>query len=563
MTHDLVIRGGTVIDGNGGSATSADIAVDGSVITAVGHVAGTGREEINAADHIVTPGFIDLHTHFDAQIGWDPMLTPVSWHGVTTALLGNCGVTFAPCRPGDQELLAGMMETVEDIPKDAILTGLPWDWEHYGEYLNSLEHMQPALNIAGLIGHCALRFYVMGERAVEEQATPAERRDMAQIAAQAVTDGAFGFSTSRLLFHHLPDGRHVPGTHAEHGELVEIASAVGAAGGLMQNVTNMRGDFDGEISLLEKEARASGGRVLFSLAAGPDNTYGDKICEAVNRMRDDGLDINAVAIPRGSGLVCGLQGALFWRSEPWLKLAEMDFEQRLQAIRDPQMRQRLVNGANQEDLPSYGGIWRLTGLDHVMWLGHGERPHYTGGAESCLTALAAAAGETPAETFLRLSDESDGHALFTVRFFNQNLDALKRVLKQDFVMPGLGDAGAHVGQIMDAGWSTFVLSHWGRDEQFYSLPETVRRISGGPARVLGLTDRGVLAAGMRADINVIDLGRLSERMPQMVNDFPGGAKRFIQRAAGYKATICNGVVTLRDDEHTGARAGQILRAKSR
>ena len=216
MMHDLVIRGGTIIDGTGAPPFAGDIAVDGDSIVAVGAVAGPGREEIDATDHIVTPGFVDLHTHFDAQIGWDPMLTPVSWHGVTTVLMGNCGVTFAPCRAEDRELLAGMMEAVEDIPKAAILSGLPWNWEHYGDYLDSVETMSPAINIAGLIGHCALRFYVMGERAVEEQATPDERREMAGIARTAVKAGAVGFSTSRILLHTLPDGRNVPGTHADH-----------------------------------------------------------------------------------------------------------------------------------------------------------------------------------------------------------------------------------------------------------------------------------------------------------------------------------------------------------
>lgn len=559
MAHDLVIRGGTIIDGTGAPPVAGDIAVDGDTIAAVGAVPGAGREEIDATGHIVTPGFVDLHTHFDAQIGWDPMLTPVSWHGVTTALMGNCGVTFAPCRPQDRELLAGMMEAVEDIPKHAILSGLPWDWEHYGEYLDSVETMNPAINIAGLIGHCALRFYVMGERAVEEPATPGERREMAKIAGEAVKAGAVGFSTSRLLFHHLPDGRHIPGTHAEHQELVEIAEAVGAAGGLMQSVNNLREDFDGEMALLAKQARASGGRVLFSMTAGPTNDYGDKICDAVAAMRAEGLDINAVAIPRGSGIVAGLQCILIWRAPPWRRLAHMDFDARLAAIRDDDTRRELIESARGENIADYGAIWRLTGMEHIVWLGDGEHPHYTGGRETSLQAMAEAAGEHPAETFLRLSDESDGRALFTIRLFNQNLEALKRVLSRDFVMPGLGDAGAHVSQIMDAGWATFVLSHWGRDAGLYSLEEAVRRITSGPARVLGVSDRGALAPGLRADINVIDLDRLGERMPEMVHDFPGGARRFIQRADGYRATICNGAIILRDDEHTGARPGRVLR----
>ena len=559
MTHDLVIRGGTIYDGTGAPPITGDIAVDGDTVTTIGEVSGSGREEIDATDHIVTPGFVDIHTHFDAQIGWDPMLTPVSWHGVTTALMGNSGVTFAPVRADGRELLAGMMETVEDIPKDAILNGLPWDWEHYGEYLDSVETMNPAINIAGLVGHCALRYYVMGERAVEEQATAEERREMAEIAGAAVKAGAVGFSTSRILLHHLPDGRHIPGTHAAHEELEEIAQAVGGEGGLMQNVTNLRGDFNGEMDLLAKQARAGGGRVLFSIGAGPTNEFGDGICDAVKAMRADGLDINALTIPRGSGFVTGLQCSLLWRPAPWKRLAKMSFDDRLAAIRDAAMRRQLIDSGKGEILQDYGGIWRMTGYDQIVWLGDAERPHYTGGQETSLQAMADAAGEHPVETFLRVSDESDGLALFTVRFFNQNIESLKRMLAQDFVLPGLGDAGAHVSQIMDAGWSTFVLSHWGRDTGFYSLEEAVRRISSAPARILGFSDRGTLTPGLRADINVIDLDRLAERMPRMVHDFPGGAKRFIQRADGYKATVCNGQIILRDDEHTGARPGRVLR----
>ena len=221
--HDLVIRNGLVVDGTGAEPYSADIAIDGNQIAAIGEIAGKGEKEIDAAGHIVTPGFIDVHTHLDAQIAWDPMLTPISWHGVTTALLGNCGVTFAPVKPKDREFLASMMETVEDIPKDAIMSGLSWNWEHYGDYLNELESLNPAINVAGLVGHCAIRYYVMGERGIDQQATEDEKQQMAEIVRQAIKGGAVGFSTSRFLGHYIPDGRHVPGTHAEHDELIEIA----------------------------------------------------------------------------------------------------------------------------------------------------------------------------------------------------------------------------------------------------------------------------------------------------------------------------------------------------
>ena len=263
MAHDLVIRGGGIVDGTGSEPFTGDIAVDGGTIAKVGKVEDSGHREIDAEGHVVTPGFVDLHTHFDAQAGWDPLLTPVSWHGVTTALFGNCGVTFAPCKPADREFLAGMMETVEDIPRNAILTGLPWDWESYGEYLDSIEKLGPAINITGLVGHCASRFYVMGERAVEEDPSEDEIGQIAELVGRSVAEGAIGFSTNRLPGHVLPDGRSIPGTFAKEAELVAISEAVGKAGGILQSVLNY-GNLDDEMAMLTKQGRAAGTRLLFS-----------------------------------------------------------------------------------------------------------------------------------------------------------------------------------------------------------------------------------------------------------------------------------------------------------
>ncbi|MGV0033513.1 MAG: N-acyl-D-amino-acid deacylase family protein [Candidatus Azotimanducaceae bacterium WSBS_2022_MAG_OTU7] len=341
--HNLVIRNGLVVDGTGAEPYSADIAIDGNQIAAIGEIAENGQQEIDAAGHIVTPGFIDVHTHLDAQIAWDPMLTPISWHGVTTALLGNCGVTFAPVKPNDREFLAGMMETVEDIPKDAIMSGLSWNWEHYGDYLNELESLNPAINVAGLVGHCAIRYYVMGERGIDQQPTEEEKQQMADIVRQAIKEGAVGFSTSRFLGHYIPDGRHVPGTHAEHDELVEIAKAVGELGGLMQNVTNFGSDFEGEMELIRKEAVEA--RVLFSHGTGRTNSYGDKVEKLIMGMRDEGMDVNAIAIPRSSGFVTGLQAYLPFRGGPWNELADKSFDERLAAIQDPEFVARLVEHA--------------------------------------------------------------------------------------------------------------------------------------------------------------------------------------------------------------------------
>ena len=551
MAHEIVIRGGELVDGTGAEPVRGDLAVDAGLITALGDVPGQGETEIDAEGAMVSPGFVDLHTHLDAQIGWDPLMTPVSWHGVTTALMGNCGVTFAPCKPTDRELLAGMMETVEDIPRDAILGGLPWDWEDYGGYLDSLERLEPAINVAGLVGHCAVRFYVMGERAVEEQATEEEKRQMAEVVSRSLERGAVGFSTNRYPPHVLPDGRSIPGTYADADELLEIARAVGARNGLMQNVLDFT-KFEFTTQLLRDVAKASGGRVLFSFGVSPDPGSGRSAAAYMEQLCADGLDITAISQPRGSGFIFGLQATLPARGSTWRRLNDLDLEGRLAMIREPEAAAKLVAEASVErgtQVP----------VEHVFWMGAGESPQYTADPGQNLLALAEASGEHWSETFLRLSRETDGRALFTLRMFNLSLEALGEFFQSDRVFPSLGDAGAHVSQIMDAGWATFVLSHWVRETGLYSMGEGIRRLTSAPARVMGLSDRGRLETGLRADINVFDPDVVAERHPEIVHDFPGGAPRFIQKSVGYRATLVNGRVSVLDGEHTGARAGSILR----
>ena len=549
MSHDVVIRGGSVVDGTGAEPYSADIAIDGDTITEIGKVAEKGKDEIRADGLNVSPGFVDLHTHLDAQIGWDPQVTSVSWHGVTTALLGNCGVTFAPCRASDREFLAGMMETVEDIPKNAILHGLPWNWESYGGYLDALEALGPSINIAGLVGHCAVRFYVMGERAVEEPATDHEVRQIAELAGQSVKEGAVGFSTNRLPGHRLPDGRSIPGTFADRDELRAVAREVGKHGGIMQTVSDFR-DFDAEIELIADEARTARG-ALFSMAA---EMGVERMDERVQAMRAEGLNVTSVTVPRSGGGVGGLSTNNFFRTEAWNEVRKLDLGGRLKAIRDPEMRRRLVDEVKAQ------GDQVAEGTKRWFYMGDKPRPRYTQHLEESLFHKAQAAGEHPVETWLKITDETDGKALFHLRGFNVNLSVLEDLIRTEWAMPGLGDAGAHVSQMIDSGWSTFILSHWHRDSGVYAIEEAVRRITSVPAGVLGLTDRGTLEVGKRADVNVFDIGRLEERMPEIVHDFPFGAPRFIQRAVGYHATVCNGTVVLRDDELTGERAGRVLRS---
>ena len=548
MSHDLVIRGGAIVDGTGASPFVADVAVDGDQIVEIGRVSGKGKREIDADGLTVTPGFIDLHTHLDAQIGWDKLVTSISWHGVTTALFGNCGVTFAPCKAADREFLAGMMETVEDIPKKAILHGLPWNWESYGGYLDALEALGPSINVCGLVGHCATRFYVMGERAVEEPATEDEIRAMAVLAGQSVKEGAVGFSTNRFPPHRLPDGRSIPGTFAAPDELRAIAKAVGEQGGIMQTVTDFS-DFDAEMDLIRDGARVARG-ALFSSAT---EVGIERMNERVMAMRAEGLSVASVTVPRSAGGVGGLSTDNLFDTPAWRELRKLDFDGRLKAIRDPATRARLTDEAQAL------GAGVLNGMKRWFHMGDAARPCYTQDESQNLVALAEAAGEHPVATWLRISDETDGRALFHMRGFNLDLGALAELITTEWAMPGLGDAGAHVSQMIDSGWPTFILSHWHRDSGVYSVQEAVRRITSMPAQVLGLQDRGVLAVGKRADINVLDLDRLEERMPQLVHDFPFGAPRFIQRAAGYHATVCNGAVILSDDELTGDCGGHVLR----
>ena len=547
MSHDLVIRGGTVVDGTGAEPFAADVAIEGDQIVEIGKVSGKGKQEVNADGLQVTPGFVDLHTHLDAQIGWDKDVTSVSWHGVTTALFGNCGVTFAPCKESDREFLAGMMETVEDIPKNAILHGLPWNWTSYGGYLDALSELGPSINVCGLVGHCATRFYVMGERAVEEAATPDEIRQIAELAGQSVKEGAVGFSTNRFPPHRLPDGRSIPGTFAERDELRAVAKEVGKHGGLMQTVSDFD-DFEAEMDLIADEARASRG-ALFSSAV---EIGKERLDERVSAMRAEGLNVTSVTVPRSGGGVGGLYTDNFFRTPAWDEVRALEFGERVRAIRDPSMRQRLVDEVKaQPEIENTMNRW--------FYMGDQSRPCYTQSLDQSLTGMASAAKEHPVETWLRLSDQTDGKALFHMRGFNIDLDSLAELITTDWAMPGLGDAGAHVSQMIDSGWPTFILSHWHRDSGVYSIEEAVRRMSSVPAGVLGLKDRGVLAVGKRADVNVLDIHNLEERMPEIVHDFPFGAPRFVQRAQGYKATVVNGDIILRDDELTGNYPGRVLR----
>lgn len=542
MSYDIIIRGGMVVDGSGSEPFAADVAIKDGVIAKVGEITDSAEREIDATGLHVTPGFVDIHTHLDAQMGWDPDMTPVSWHGVSTALIGNCGMTFAPCKPENRELLAAMMETVEDIPKDAILGGLAWDWEKYGEYLDSIERLGTRINVAGLVGHSAVRYHVMGERSFDGVATDEEKELMVEIVSEALEQGAFGFSTNRFEPHKAPDGRSIPGTFAPVDELEDISEAVSNRGGLMQAV-------GANFEVLEKIADKDNSRVLFSYGCAPTEGAGKKAADALDKLAE-GRDVTAISHVRGSGFMFGLQTRIPVKGASWDELNAKPMAEKLSALKDSVFVAALVEEAKQ---PRSCGI----PLNITYFLGSDDRPAYTN--ETDIITESKANGEHWSETLIRLSLESEGRGLFNWRMFSASLEQQADLFKSDHIYPGLGDAGAHVSQIMDAGWASFMLSYWQRESGNFTLAETIQKMTSGPAKVVGLKDRGLIKEGMKADVNVINTETVGELQPMLVNDFPGGAPRWIQKAEGFKATIINGQLSLLDGELVGDRAGEVLR----
>jgi N-acyl-D-aspartate/D-glutamate deacylase len=561
---DLVIRGGVIHDGLGGAPYEADVAITGDTIRHIGRVSSAGREEIDATDLIVAPGWVDIHTHYDGQATWDQRLRPSSSLGVTTVVMGNCGVGFAPVRREHHDMLIGLMEGVEDIPGIALHEGLRWNWESFGDYLDALEAVPHDIDIGAQLPHSALRVYVMGERgARREPATAADCTRMRSLAAEAIRAGALGFSSSRSLNHRTNKKELIPSYGATAEELQAIALGLrDAAGGVLQYTTD-KPENEGEWNMLCGLVRVSG-RPL-SVAIGQDPKRPElwkSTLQKIEKARAEGLPILAQVAARAIGLLIGLQTTVhpFSTRPSYQALAHLPLADRVRAMRDPELRTRILSE------PSTGGTSFLDAVNsrYFEMFEFADPPVYEPRPEDSIGARAAATGVDPLALIydIMLADEGQGFLYFPLaNYVDGDLEAVRAMLAHQGTLNGLSDGGAHCGNICDVSMPTFLLTHWARDRQGekFDAAYVIRRQTHDTASALGLHDRGVLKPGYRADINVIDLANLRLRRPTMRYDLPTGAKRLYQEADGYVATLCAGEPIYRNGEATGALPGRIVR----
>ena len=564
--HDLVLRGGTIIDGSGGARFKGDVAVDNGVITAVGTVSGKGKKEIDATGLLVTPGFVDVHTHYDAQVSWDALVSPSCWHGVTTVVMGNCGVGFAPARPEQHEALIRLMEGVEDIPGAVLTEGMKWEWESFAEYLNAIERKPHALDIGAQLPHAALRVYVMGERAIQrEAATDADIAEMGRLAAEAMHAGAIGFSSSRSLNHRSRDGDVIPSYGAERKELVGIAKAMGETGkGVFEMISDFT-DMDAEFAILRDMAEQSRLPMSISLIQFDQRPDGwRELLDRIEGAANDGLQMKGQVAARPICLLLGLQVTMnpFSTHPSYRGVADLPLAERVARLRGPELRAQILSEKASGN-PMIAGL--LNSMHKIFPLG--EQPDYEPPVERSIKALAEARGMEPSALAYDMMLENDGQGLLYAPLANytaNNLDVVREMILSPHTAFGLGDGGAHCSVICDASFPTTHLTHWGRDRtrgERLPLEYLVKRQTQDTARLVGLLDRGVIAPGMKADINVIDFDNLTLGAPHIVFDLPAGGQRLIQKASGYKYTIVSGEVTFRDGESTGALPGRLLRGQ--
>jgi N-acyl-D-aspartate/D-glutamate deacylase len=569
---DCVIRGGTIVDGTGGDSFEGDVGIAGGKIVAVGKVAASGAEEIDARGLLVTPGFVDIHTHYDGQATWDSQLAPSSWHGVTTAVMGNCGVGFAPVKPGDRDRLVELMEGVEDIPGTALHEGLAWNWQSFPEYMDALEARPRDMDLCAQLPHGALRVFVMGERGANlEAATADDIAAMRTITAEAMRAGAIGFSTSRTLNHRTIKGDPTPSLRATEDELTGIALGLKDAGqGVFELISDFnQPDVDTEFGMVRRIVEASGRPLSLSLGQAHSAPDGWRhLLGLIDAANEDGHEIRAQVAPRPIGLLLGLQASAspFSHLPAFRKIADLPFDQRLAAMRDSTVRAAILAEAAGLEAGKDNQVLTAARLltNYRMIFPLGDPPNYEPAEETSLANQAAREGRDVHELAYDQMLANDGRDFMLLPFANYaafNLDATGEMLAAPNTLMGLGDGGAHVGLISDGSFPTYLLSHWGRDRARGRLPveELIRRQTSANARAMGLDDRGTIAPGMKADLNLIDFARLAVRRPEMAYDLPAGGKRLLQRADGYKATLVSGVVTYRDGEATGALPGRLVR----
>jgi len=567
--HELVVRNGLVVDGSGGPPRVADVAVDGGQVTAVGHVEVDGAQEIDATGLTVTPGFVDIHTHYDGQATWDPTLSPTSWHGVTTLVLGNCGVGFAPVAPDRREWLIGLMEGVEDIPGTALHDGIKWAWETFPEYLDALASEPKALDIAALAPHSAIRAYVMGERGAKNEPADAEDlKAMAAIVREAIDAGAVGVSTSRTILHKAVDGEPVPGTFAAEDELFMLGHALADVGrGVFELApAGIQGEDlsapDKEVAWMRRLAAETGRPITYGFVQHdvvPDDWR--RLLEVATQAHDDGVPLRPQVTGRPIGMMLGLQGFHPFRTRPsYLALAALALDERVARLRDADVRKAILSEDDLVPLPSYINM----GLDRIFELG--DPPDYEPAPDTSIAHEAERRGVEPYELLYDLLLERDGHALLMrplVGYSDLTLDPVREMLLHPATVLGIGDGGAHVSVICDASTPTSMLTHWTRDRSRgprIPLETVVQKMTANNAALYGFTDRGTIAPGMRADLNVIDMKRLRLHPPEFRHDLPSGAPRLVQEAEGYVATIVAGATTRRNDTDTGARPGTLVRS---
>jgi len=567
--HDIVIRGGTIVDGTGKAAFTGDVAISGSRIAAVGGKQGPGRREIDASGLLVTPGWVDVHTHYDGQAMWDPLLTPSCWHGVTTVMFGNCGVGFAPVKKEHHGALMDLMEGVEEIPNPVLAAGLNWEWETFPQFMDALERRPRAIDICAQAAHLPTRVYVMGDRAIRrEPAAPDDIAEMRRLTVEALQCGAFGFTTSRTDSHKTPDGELVPSRDADDHELLGIGSALGVTG---TGAFGMNSDFDDEefeLRWMRKLARDTGRPVWFLLT----DRYEDpqrwrRLIGAVHEMRAQGLPITAQMAGRPIGVMMGIGTALnpFTVRPSYKKLESLPIEEQRRRLRDPQVRAQIL-----AEKPSDAEVAKLAQFRQAVtkkwerFYVMGNPPDYEPGPEKSVAAIAARTGRPPDEVAYDTIIE-DGQYLYfpVVNYVTGDHAPIYEMLNDPACLLGLSDGGAHCTSIVDAGVPTFMLTHWSRDRARgpkLPLEMLIKRQTGETADFFGLSDRGRLAPGLRADVNLIDYARLQVQKPELVHDMPANGRRFVQRVEGYETTLVAGEPIFERGEHTGALPGRLVRA---